>query len=96
MKLMASSSKLPAAIWFPSAGDVPAIYRGSPVEMVREMAEEMDEPVLEDAVEKLLAGLAENRHVNIRLPSGLAEEARCGLFVKALLVSGLGREMPQA
>lgn len=89
-------SKLPEAIWIPADGKLPAIYRGTPVEMVREMAEEMEEPVLEAAVGKILTGLSQNRRVNIRLPGGLHEEALSGLFVHALLATGVGRPLPRA
>lgn len=86
--------KLPAAIWIPTGRSVPAIYRGTPIEMVREMAAEMEVSQVEVAVKRILAGLSENRRVTIRLPSGLPEEALSGLFVHALLATGVGRPMP--
>lgn len=88
--------KLPVAIWIPTGRSVPAIYRGTPIEMVREMAEEMEETRLDVAVSRILTGLSENRRVTIRLPSGLPEEALSGLFVHALLETGVGRALPDA
>jgi len=88
--------RLPVAIWIPTGTDTPAFYRGSPLEMVRSMAAEMRTPSLEAAVGKILHGLAMNRGVTIRLPSGLSDEALSRLFVFSLLETGVGQEMPRA
>lgn len=87
---------LPAAIWILAGGSMPAFYRGSPLEMVRSMAEEMDAPSLEVAVGTILAGLAKNRRVTIKLPPGLPDEKLSRLFVFALLETGVGKPMPSA
>lgn len=94
-------NRLPAAIWIPAGGSEPSraelsFYRGSPLEMVREMASEMEEVSLEAAVGKILMGLAKNRRIAIRIPQGLPDERLSTLFVFALLETGVGREMPKA
>lgn len=88
--------RLPAAIWIPAGGSEPAFYRGSPLEMVRSMAEETDAPTLTAAVGVILAGLARNRRIVIRLPGGLSDESLARLFVFALLETGIGKPMPSA
>lgn len=87
---------LPTAIWIPVNGMDPVFYRGSPLEMVQEMASDMKEVDLHVAVKKILAGLAEHRRVTIQFPEGLPDEALSRLFVYALLATGIGRPMPLA
>ena len=89
-------SKLPHAIWIPAGGNEPAFYRGSPLEIVQEMADDMQAPSLEAAVGVILEGLAKNRRVTILLPKGLQDEALSRIFIYALLETGVGREMPKA
>lgn len=89
-------SKLPSAIWCPG-GPLPAIYRGSPLEMVRQMAEEMGTGIKTfDAVRTLCNALAEHRKVYIGLPGNVSEDILAGLFVFALLDLRISRPMPSA
>lgn len=87
---------LPRAIWMPGQADLPSCYQGSPVEMVKAMADEM-KPGLDahEAIEQLLKTLDESRRIRIRLPSGSAE-SRAQHFVGALLAAGIARPMPSA
>jgi hypothetical protein len=91
--------KLPAAIWLPriEAGttDVP-VYRGSPQEMVAQMASEMNVATSREAIVKLLQGLAQNRGVSIGLPASATDEKLAALFVYALLDTRLARPVPTA
>lgn len=92
-------AQLPTAIWIPvpfEDNEEPPVYRGTPLEMVREMATEMEEDDLEVAVDKILQSLAEHRGVSIRLPRGLPDDSLSGLFVLALLETGIGRPLPLA
>lgn len=87
---------LPGAIWCPG-GVSPSIYRGAPVEMVRQMAAEMGPQVtLEQAIEVVLHNLAAHKRIFIGLPSGVSEEIRAGIFIYALLDIGISRPMALA
>jgi hypothetical protein len=73
------------------------IYRGSPQEIVRAMASEMGDGVtIRQAVKKLTSALSNDRRITIQFPDGVPEEQLAKMFVHALLVTKLGREMPQA
>ena len=86
---------LPDAIWLP--GRSPSVYSGTPLEMVASMATEMGADLsTREAIEHLLAALAENRDVVIGLPAQAADEDLARLFVIALLESGLARTMAAA
>lgn len=87
---------LPGAIWIPSKG-VPAVYRGTPYEMVASMAKDMaDNLPVQEAVHHLLKGLAENRRLVIGLPGNLPDDTLTRLFVYALLDTGIAKPMPMA
>lgn len=88
--------KLPDAIWVPG-GEAPSVYRGSPLEMVQQMAAEMHpEMTASEAVEVLQDALAKHRRIFIGLPRAVPEEIRAGMFIYALLDLGLSRPMPEA
>ena len=86
---------LPKSIWI--AGSTPvAIYHGTPIEIVRAMASEMEPADLSvpDAIQALLIGLAHRWGIVFAFPPGCGEETLAGLFVYALLDTGIGREIP--
>lgn len=85
---------LPKAIWVPAAGEM-NIYRGTPEEMVLEMAGQEDVSVRQ-ALKALCYALASEQRVVMDLPWE-ESDARCSeLFVMGLLVLGLGHPAPQA
>ncbi len=95
LRLTAPES-LPDAIWMPSGSDL-AIYRGSPLEMVRSMAAEMgDDITVRDAVRHLVGGLLESRQILLRLDYRKSEDELAKSFVGLLVLSGVGRPIPQA
>lgn len=89
---------LPRAIWI-HARPEPSVYRGTPLDMVRTMAAEM-EPQLSprDAIVALLGGLSRNRriHINLHGLGTLNDEGAAQMFVYALLDTGIARPLPQA
>jgi len=91
---------LPEAIWIPSPGSsaLPKVYRGSPVEIVEAMASKAKpkKRTVRSAVKYLVMSIAKTRKVEIHLPGGLDEDELAGLFVFALLDTGLGKPLPQA
>jgi hypothetical protein len=92
---------IPKAIWMPSPfrGGVPDCYQGTPLEMVEQMAQQMS-PNLDvpGAIDVLIEALAEDRNLQIELraPQGTPEDVRAGMFVLALVLSGVAEEMPAA
>lgn len=92
------AGRFPNAIWMPTPASptLPSCYQGSPLEMVKAMADEM-KPGLSphEAIDHLLSTLADSRRVRIRLPEG-SDEFRAQSFVAALLVSGIARPMASA
>lgn len=92
-------SRLPDAIWMPArrGGALPSCYRGSPLEMVQQMAAEMGEHLgVHDAIDLLLRFLADERGLKIRLPEQAPEGARALMFVGALVALRIAKEMPKA
>ena len=92
---------LPEAIWMPSPWDpgLPCCYQGTPLEMVRQMADEMRPGMgVNDTIDLLLRTLVDERQLRIELnlPNGTDERTRSSMFVCALLFSGVAEEMPQA
>jgi hypothetical protein len=64
--------------------------------MVGEMAAEMKPGIgTNDCIDTLLRFLDDERDIRIQLPE-IPEKPRSELFVSALLVTGVAREMPQA
>ena len=88
--------RMPRAIWIPHGGDSPAFYRGSPLEMVQAMSIETESDSVKHTIQMITAGLEANRWVTIRLPKNLPDDELAGLFVYALLVTGIAQEMPRA
>jgi hypothetical protein len=92
------SDPLPPAIWVPSGSY--RIYRGSPVQMVREMAVG-DPPAQTDlsvreSLQRLTNELAEARRVVIQLPWNQPDEVLSALFLHAIMQLGIGRTVPSA
>jgi hypothetical protein len=78
-------------------GQLPSCYQGTPLEIVEKMASDMKPGMgAHDSIDLLLRFLDDERDIRIKLPGELPEAARSELFVSALLVSGVAREMPQA
>jgi hypothetical protein len=76
---------------------LPACYQGTPLEMVKEMADEMKPGIgAHDAMDTLLRELDDQRNITIKLPAEIPEKPRSELFVSALLAIGVAREMPKA
>jgi len=74
---------LPKAIWMQGSRSV---YRGTPVEMVRQMAAEMGPGLtVRSTVDTLLTALYLKRGLLIALPEDAPEEIVAALFVHALL-----------
>jgi hypothetical protein len=89
--------RLPRAIWIPSSHPV-AVYRGTPVEIVRQMSCEMDPANLSvrETVYAISVGLEKNRGIAIQVPLGTSDEVLAALFVQRLLDCGLGQPLPTA
>jgi hypothetical protein len=87
---------LPPAIWVPQGSY--RIYRGTPPEIVREMAIGETEASLtvREALQQLTQGLATARKVVIQLPWAQSDEVLSALFLHALLDLGIGRPVPSA
>jgi hypothetical protein len=80
---------LPEAIVMTREASV-SIYRGSPVEMVRQMAHEMKPGLsVPQAVQTLLTSIGFKRGILIAIPEDCPEDMLCALFVHALLDSGI-------
>lgn len=83
---------LPEAIAMSSDEAVVNVYRGTPVEMVRQMAREMDPPLsVSKAVEALLTAIGFKRGILIAIPEDCPEDLLCALFVQALLDTGVSQ-----
>ena len=87
---------LPVAIW--SEGHpLPYIYRGAPIDMVRQMAAEMGAGVTADqAMDKLIKSLAKSGRLKLRIHGSPPEDVRAGIFVHCLLEHRICRAMAQA
>jgi hypothetical protein len=89
-------ANLPGAIWVPGGPD-PTIYRGTPVEMVQQMADEMGPTIsTHQAIQTLVGALAEHRRIHIGLPSNVSPEVEAGVFIYALLDLGISKPVPSA
>lgn len=90
-----ASGGLPRAIWM--SGPTPSVYAGTPVEMVRAMAKEMDPALLpKEAIQILCVALRYTRDVRIRLTWTASEEKLSEQFIRGLLGCGVGRVVPDA
>jgi hypothetical protein len=88
--------EIPDAIWT-SGRPLPYIYRGSPLEMVQQMASEMGPRVtVAQAMELLLKELLRHRRVQIQFHGNPPEVIKAGIFVHTLLANGVCRPMAQA
>lgn len=89
-------SEIPSAIWSPGR-PLPYVYRGTPVEMVAQMAEEMGSGVtVSQAMDTLLEALARNGRLRLRIVGDPPEPIRAGIFVYSLLQHGICHPMPRA
>lgn len=89
--------RLPSAMWVPSTRSQ-RVYRGSPEEMVRDMARAASnapEPPTEEAVRRLQDALRSARGIAVVLPEGLSDEEQAEAFLHALLDLGIGEAVPQ-
>lgn len=96
-----SGDDLPSAIWMPARhnGNLPDCYQGTALQMVEEMARYMKPGLgVNDAIDLLIRALADERglHVDLCAPDDTPEPVRASMFVCALLLTGVAREMPQA
>lgn len=92
---------VPKAIWMPSPfrGGVPDCYHGTPLEMVEQMAQQMNPGIdVHEAIDVLIEALAQDRdlHIELQAPSNTPEDVRAGMFVLALMLTGVAEEMPAA
>lgn len=89
-------AEIPSAIWSPGV-PIPYVYRGTPVEMVEQMATEMGPGVtVSQAMDKLLAALARNGRLRLRIVGNPPENIRAGIFVYSLLQHGVLHPMAKA
>lgn len=86
---------LPRTIWMAGQSDI-SVYRGSPLEMVHQMAAEMGSASVHETVGVLLTSLYRNRGVLIAIPEDAPDEVLSALFVFALLNTGVGHPMAQS
>ena len=87
--------RLPRTIWA-QGRPLPYVYRGTPSDMVRQMAEEMGEDMESDeAIEVLVDALAENRGVLLQLPK-VEGPLLAAVFISALLATGVAKTVPAA
>jgi len=96
---MDPSGPLPDAVWISVEKALPAIYRGSPLDMVRAMTREMEPDLCpKDAIHAILGGLSRNRNIHIRLDvtPGMSDETYARLFIFALLDQRIAKPLPTA
>jgi hypothetical protein len=74
------------------------VYRGSPVEIVRQMVAigPHPPPQLRESLQRLTRELATARRILIQLPWDQPEEVLSSLFLHALLQIGIGKPVPKA
>jgi hypothetical protein len=100
--IVRSEKDLPRAIWMPTfvsaqSGYLPYCYRGSPFEMVQQMAREMGpSTTVHDAIDFSIRLLADSRSIRLHIPRDTPEEVRSVFFVIALLAIGIATSMPSA
>lgn len=89
-------AEIPNAVWAPGR-PVPYIYRGTPEEMVAQMAEEMGPGVtVTQAMDHLLDALARDGRLKLRILGDPPENIRAGIFMYSLLQHGICHPMPKA
>ena len=89
-------AQIPNAVWAPGH-PIPYVYRGTPVEMVGQMAEEMGGGVtVGQAMDALIESLARNGRLRLRIVGDPPENVRAGIFVYSLLQHGICHPMPKA
>lgn len=86
--------EFPRAIWIPTEA-LPDCYSGTPVEMVREMSEQLKPGLsIDETIDTLIRMLADYRDLQIQIFDG-PEHERAECFVAALLLSGVARPMAE-
>jgi hypothetical protein len=98
-QLIPSSKDLPKAIWMPvfESGQLPCCYQGSPLEMVQQMAKEMNPALsVHETIDYSVRFLADNRKIGIGIPKNLSEEVRSTCFIHALIALKVATVMPSA
>lgn len=91
------STSLPSSLWIPRGGL--RVFRGSPLEIVQEMAHHEEEPLhlsVRESLEQLTQGLSSARRVHIELPWQESDEVCSALFLHALLQLGITKAVPLA
>lgn len=89
-------AEIPPAIWA-SGPEGPLVYRGKPIEMVREMASELGPEVTPtQAINLLTVQLASQGRIRLTVTGDPPEDILAGIFVYALLQSGILRPVAQA
>lgn len=67
-----------------------SVYRGTPIEMVQQMASEMKAGLsIHQAVQALLTSIGFKQGILIAIPEDCPEDLLCALFVHALLDTGI-------
>lgn len=88
---------LPPALWIPRGGL--RVFRGSPNEIVQEMAHTDDEPrslSVRESLRQLTYGLQTGHRVRIHLPWEEPDEICSALFLHALLHLAIAKPVPSA
>ena len=76
---------------------LPSCYQGSPIEMVEEMAEEMNPKYgIHDAIDTSLKMLHDSGVPITPIPTEAHEEVRAAMFIAGLLMWGVAEPMAQA
>lgn len=87
--------KLPRAVWVPSGSH--RIYRGAPVEIVQDMAGQLQTGLtFRQALTRLVSELEASREIRIELPWEEEDAVLSSLFLYALLDLGIGYEVGEA
>lgn len=85
---------LPPAIWVPSSSL--RVYRGTPVDIIREMTVELGDKPMREKLRALVEELAKARKIMVQLPWNQSDEVVSSLFIHALMALKIGRPVPQA
>lgn len=88
---------LPGSLWIPRGGF--RIFRGTPSEIVVEMAHDDDEPQslsVRESLEQLTNGLRSAKRLIIQLPWEESDEVCSALFLQALMHLGITKPTPTA
>ena len=93
--------EIPEDIWSPGR-PLPYVYRGKPIDMVKQMASDMGPDVGPDvtvpqAIDTLLDALSRSGRLRLKfVGSPPPDDVRAGIFVYSLLQHGICQPMAQA